>query len=338
MSLTKNIRCMSVRPGMTLEEILNACTLERHTYTLDQCIGKGTFGKVFRAFVEENNQKAKVAIKFMFNIDNYNILDESEFAYFMSINDIGPKVYKRFFYNLNDTLNMVIIMESFDGNVEEALASKSFSLDRKKETIKQTIHILHKQFNSGLLCFDIKLNNFVIKILKKNNKIKVRAIDFGKEYCSFQPNILRWPLNIRTSIFASFLLILYFQSARALIYSITKDENKIPTRKDWEDSLNVLDIYYKLHEQNLFPNIENIDSINTIVHILNDSRFHILNQIFSWYIYGEYNKEYKVEDIKNILLLNIITNDDFSNEMLNKFHNFKQQEELNANKRQKREK
>ena len=97
-------------------------------------------------------------------------------------------------------------MESFDGNVEEALASKSFSLDRKKETIKQTIHILHKQFNSGLLCFDIKLNNFVIKILKKNNKIKVRAIDFGKEYCSFQPNILRWPLNIRTSIFASFLL------------------------------------------------------------------------------------------------------------------------------------
>lgn len=111
------------------------------------------------------------------------VVFEIEYSYTMAEQDIGPMIYDAFFVvsPKHTFIITYILMEVFDGSVDDVYKLKLPS------TVFFDIHaqmldILYKQiFKHHMYCSDIKPGNFVVK--KVGGKYKVRAIDFGTDWC-----------------------------------------------------------------------------------------------------------------------------------------------------------
>jgi hypothetical protein len=180
----RNYMCMN--GGNTDSIALENCPRNVKHIHLGSLLGEGTFGKVYKAKGVYHSSNLNLAVKVINNVNLDEIFDEVEYSYYMSEMDIGPKIYDAF-YKLQESSYYIqyIIMEPFDGDVEELLRSKQVSLHNKRNAIKQMCILLYKQmFDHGLECYDIKPKNYVYK----NHGNVVRMIDFGRDWCRTDRN------------------------------------------------------------------------------------------------------------------------------------------------------
>lgn len=189
-------------------------------------INNGSYGILLRF----NTVNESIAIKFIFNISTdpsdqkfSNMENELAFTYFMSENEIGPKVFDTFYYNIDyDELNSLpqlknifkiitthfdnkgktyrqllpikrngklpveiqcIVMKSYDNDCDTVLSDININVDTKIKILNQMNELIIKQINLPLYCYDIKPGNFVVNIAQ-NGDVDVKMIDFGADFCT----------------------------------------------------------------------------------------------------------------------------------------------------------
>jgi len=117
--------------------------------------------------------------------------------------NLGPKIYKKFFYLLKDNdgvirheYRVVFIMERFHIDAHNMIFS-GYRLKRPIHQVsgafKQMLDIIEKVSYNNIFCRDVKPSNFVVNINNNTGKVIVRMIDFGGDFCEDMP-----PRFIRT--------------------------------------------------------------------------------------------------------------------------------------------
>ena len=198
---------------------MNTCSVSKNKYNLnevyknlgivlDQCsswktlenekprfIGSGSYGVVYSMVLNHKGRKKDVAVKTIYMDNSDSLLKEEtereiRYAKLMAKAHIGPKIYDEFIYQLNNESNIIIIiMERFERSGSSALNTGKITKTQKKIIIKKMINLMKHMISKKMYCFDIKPGNFVVNI--KKNKITVRMIDFGGQFCSYGRDIMK---------------------------------------------------------------------------------------------------------------------------------------------------
>ena len=171
-----------------LKHVLNTCLMPQYRLIkIEQEIGEGSYGKVYKVFIKGKNTYLKVAVKYLGKNTKNQMIEEFNNSLQMDKNNLGPKIYKVFLYkNYLNVYKGVIVMEYMSLDALNALDSK-LSVKQKKLIIYEMLVLIHKSAkiaikNKGKFCFDIKLMNFVVNI-RKGVVTKVRMIDFDSDWC-----------------------------------------------------------------------------------------------------------------------------------------------------------
>jgi len=169
------------------------CNLGRDYFTriqFGQKIGSGGYGQVYEATGRlSDGGLVNLAIKTMELPDTRQNVEDSmtevEYAVFMSSLGIGPKVYGARWLRLTRPKRFiqVITMDRYDLDCGEAITEFSIrhQFDKIEPILFKMVGLLKKQMNQGLLCVDVKPNNY---IYKKDTQ-EVRMIDFGSYFCKY---------------------------------------------------------------------------------------------------------------------------------------------------------
>ncbi len=174
---------------------LNFCSNELHDYTFGKKLGEGSFGIVYKGTAITNNREIPIAIKIIqaeyetpSQIDE--MIDEIEYSYWMGEVGIGPVVYESFYIIAPSEdgkviFNQFIIMEPMDTDVLGALRKRNVKPSTKYAIMEKVVElILLQTYEFNMLCSDLKPANFVVSL----NPVKVLMIDFGADFCTFNPN------------------------------------------------------------------------------------------------------------------------------------------------------
>ena len=157
-------------------------------YDLQENIGKGSFGSVFKVVHRSTNQiRAMKVIKketVKFQDDDKKFLKEIEIL--RSANH--PNIIKIFEYFMDDT-NYFIIMEFISGGELYDIISqwKDFSEKKSAYIIKQILSAVNYLHSANIIHRDLKPENMLVDKISKNiineEEINVKIIDFGT--CNF---------------------------------------------------------------------------------------------------------------------------------------------------------
>ena len=181
--------------------------------TIDKLVGEGTFGKVYIGTAEfgpskriinvskQNPRKSmkkssvsvkvdrtSVAIKIIKGSvsDLDKIFLEIEFCLYMSELGIGPKVYHSFYKVMGRDITQFIVMEPMSMSCDKALEKSRIEFTDKIDIVSEMINLLEIQiFDLGLMCTDIKPQNYMVNIDKNNKNKGVKMIDFDSVFCKF---------------------------------------------------------------------------------------------------------------------------------------------------------
>lgn len=143
-------------------------------YLIEEFIGKGSFGKVFKALDKINNNIVAIKLEDNTDKDNQYLYEEYKIYSKMNHNSI-PKV---FYYGQYKQSNILVM--SYLGNNLGTLfkfCNKQFSIKTLSMIMIQIIDILEYIHSNGMIHKDIKPENILIG--HKNNKNKIYLIDFG---------------------------------------------------------------------------------------------------------------------------------------------------------------
>lgn len=199
------------------EHDIEKCSRNFKSLTLNNIVGKGSFGTVYTASgtLAKNNNKVNVAVKVIKKIDLDDAIYESEFSYFMSEAGLGPKIYDSFYYKGRGTFNkgnntQIIVMESMENSADKKLDNDSLPLVTRLSIVSQMYSILNQMIlKYGLMCTDIKPGNYLANTKIKDKPI-VKIIDFGNDFCEKENK-----LDLK--------LILGFTLASILIYILVRE-------------------------------------------------------------------------------------------------------------------
>jgi len=130
------------------------------------------------------------------------VTKEASYAEFLGRHDLGPKIYKNFYYALKDSegtalqkYRVIFIMERFHNDAFGILTQYRVPVAQAASTFKQMLEIIEIITANNIFCRDVKPSNFVVNINQPTQEVMVRMIDFGGTFCQdFPPNIIE---NIR---------------------------------------------------------------------------------------------------------------------------------------------
>ena len=262
--LTRFRRCSKkIRNYDDNHAILHAClTPYGDPIELTKFIAEGAYGKVYLArYTTKDGKKIKIAVKIMKNdyekpelneiIDN--VLYEVEYSYDMASQELGPTIYDAFYVvdRKRQQLTTYILMEAFDYSVSDSY-KKDMSVFIYSDIHIQMIDILHSQiFENHMYCTDVKPGNYVVKKVK--SEYKVRAIDFGSDWCSLD----RFPQEYLNK--EIFYLVVLIQLCIVVILELTRSGlNQIITKPFFEDPI------YKKYTKNDTKTAELIDVMGKV--------------------------------------------------------------------------
>jgi hypothetical protein len=207
---------------------------------------------------------------------------ELDLIYYMGDVNIGPKLKKTFYYivneddirkkhDLNELLGIIIksyalkhqgkifsplkyskndywwiqciVMDVYDTDCDNALAS-NIPENAKLEIIRQMCMLIYIQnFRYDIYCYDIKPGNFVVNM---RNKIDVRMIDFGTDFCKKRYIYNR---NYYNQNLASQKIDLYISNILQITMMLYNNYNmyKLPNK--------VKDVLFELHPMKEFSKL-----------------------------------------------------------------------------------
>lgn len=268
--INENIGCENVNADWSLQQIINLC-LHSSAVTVQDEIGKGNYGIVYKGVYNTH----KVAIKHIHKIKNDNT-EEYDFTRKMSDAGVGPKLYHGFYFRVNGKLNQVLITELFDIGCFDIVVADEYSLELKVNIVHQMIYLIKQMLKNGLVCLDIKLDNFVYR--KEGNIVKM--IDFG-EFCSVCPSERRDCLGMYCYIlilqlkYSIMLILIYFFDRKneqfreiITINQIFLTDNCMPQQDDYSNIVSylnrsqILNMSFTHNTFNMFTNHRHETNIN----------------------------------------------------------------------------
>ena len=279
--INENIECENVSAEWSLEQIIIHCIRGGAAVSVHEEIGKGNYGTVYKGIYNTKD----VAIKHIHKI-NQNNTQEYDFTRKMSEAGVGPKLYYGFYFKVNGLLNQVLITELFDKSCFDIITSNEYSLEIKVNITRQMIFLIKQMLHHGLVCLDIKLDNFVYCF--SNNTVKM--IDFG-EFCSECPSQRRDCLGMYCYIlllqlkYSVMLILVYFfdgtnEQFREIltINQIFLIDNCMPQREDYSNVVSYLNrsqLLNRVFTHNCFNIIQHETNINedgTVNYTIQDIR------------------------------------------------------------------
>lgn len=282
--LNQNIECKNVSADWTLQQIINHCVRGGAAVIIQEEIGKGNYGIVYKGIYRSK----AVAIKHIHKIKQDNT-EEYDFTRKMSDANVGPKLYHGFYFRVNGKLNQVLITELFDIGCFDIIVSDEYSVELKVNIVRQMIYLIKEMLKHGLVCLDIKLDNFVYRF--SDNTVKM--IDFG-EFCSTCPSERRDCLGMYCYIlllqlkYSIMLILIYFFDGTneqfreiIMINQIFLTDNCMPQRGDYSNIVSylnrsqILNLSFTHNTFNMFTNHRHETNINedgTVSYTVEDIR------------------------------------------------------------------
>lgn len=269
--INENIECENVNADWSLEQIINHCLRGGAAVSVQGDIGRGNYGIVYKGVYNTH----KVAIKHIHKIKQDNT-QEYDFTRKMSDANVGPKLYHGFYFKVNGKLNQVLITELFDIGCFDIIVADEYSLELKVNIVHQMIYLIKQMLKNGLVCLDIKLDNFVYR--KEGNTVKM--IDFG-EFCSVCPSERRYCLGMYCYIlilqlkYSIMLILIYFFDGSSEQFQEILSINQIfltdkcmPQRQDYSNIVSylnrsqILNMSFTHNTFNMFTNHRHETNIN----------------------------------------------------------------------------
>ena len=151
-------------------------------YIILNLIGKGAFGKVYKA--QNKTTKEFVAIKIV-SLEETNVMNikdelEKEIKIMKTFNFCpnSVKLYDVF----EDNNNKYIIMELCDGDLLKYLnkSKNGFNIMEIKIIMSQINNILKELRKKDMVHNDIRLENILVKFSENSKEFEVKLIDYGK--------------------------------------------------------------------------------------------------------------------------------------------------------------
>jgi len=151
-------------------------------YEINNEIGKGGFGRVYRGVEKFTNKQVAIKTIKKSNLKNYKNLEllknELDVINFLKLNP-NPNVITTL-DNFEDSNYVYIIMELMDSNLKNFIKFKKDSLNEeiiKNIFLKISLGLKHLH-SKGVIHRDLKLSNVLIKNLPNNN-LEIKIADFG---------------------------------------------------------------------------------------------------------------------------------------------------------------
>ena len=149
-----------------------------YEYKLQDKLGQGAFGSVYKCLNKENNKY--VALKI---IDKANVNDSEFQNEFLIMSKLNCENSVNFLEKFEDEKNYYIIMKLYDDNIQSLLdkEQKGFSTFFIKNILFQLNKVFKKMYNFNIIHRDLKPSNFLIEYYDKNdkNKFKIILTDYG---------------------------------------------------------------------------------------------------------------------------------------------------------------
>ncbi len=251
-------------------DIVNKCSNKK--YKSDRIIYDTGFIRKLVFTIKQKKEPKILTVKMTTINDNDNNMKialetcKNELLYSKKAADlqIGPKIYNSF-YTIDKELKFFIVMEYMPMNIYEVLNS-NIPILHKCKIINGVLEIIDKEFKNNLICYDIKLNNFMI-----DQDQNVKLIDFGGNFCQnntktiakkdmralFYFTIIAFIYTIYPNIFAFYKIQKKYDRIRKIFINHYKDilhnskQDFIWTIKDLilensrYDAKNILDVLVK---------------------------------------------------------------------------------------------
>jgi len=225
-------------------------------------IGSGTFGTLYHIKQNGNSRAVKV-IKIKTLRDLVSFSQEIKMSSYMGKIGLGPKIYNAIYTENDDnTFTQYLSMEKFDGDLFDFYYKPSNNKQLRSIT-RQMLQLIDRKTFSDITCLDIKPANFVFKYTK--NRVVVKMIDFGTDWCVYNNNKLNYMEKIVINIFLKMQMLFLIYDTRKL----TSLQKKIIT-KEYKKNLfktRFITKIYPLYDGGILPPI--CPTNNTLKHCIN---------------------------------------------------------------------
>lgn len=162
----------------------------------ERTLGKGSNNKVFAVRMNGEKMILRAPRRRSDTQQSGSALWEFRQTLRASQLDVSPKIQDAFYAkhaSHNWTSGLYLVMERYDGNLEEAITDSHSmrqllmenSAEIAKEIGKQVVQCLEKLADDLLFVYDLKPSNIVVRLGTDVTDVRARVVDFGRDFCEW---------------------------------------------------------------------------------------------------------------------------------------------------------